>query len=107
MYNVDFFLDFFGKIPEDQWTVGRYREHNKWCVIGHLSFKDNGRRVFLGAEICLERLFDSTIHTHPININDNNIMDSFDPEVKEICKNNNNPKHRIMKALELIKTRNG
>ena len=36
-YTIDYFIDFFSKIPDEQWCVGCYYEQDeRKCSLGHL-----------------------------------------------------------------------
>lgn len=99
-FDVDYFLNKFDAIPENEWTTHtytRYEEVVKHCVFGHCGVRvANGiDTTFTNESQALVYLFDQSLKISVININDNNVGFAFDLE--------ETPKQHIMSALILIK----
>lgn len=93
LYNVDYFLNKFDAIPDDQWTTGLYQSvlGDQCCALGHCGMRVGITNV---ESSTLERIFKTHLNFHVAHINDGA------PEFADL---GSTPKERIMNALILIK----
>lgn len=89
IYNAQYFIDKFEKIPEDKWCTKYFQEDDKHCVLGHCGVK-NTAILTEEANKLIDLFFNHKIYiTH---VNDGLINEYNDPT----------PKQRILHALKDI-----
>jgi hypothetical protein len=87
-YDVDYFIEMFEAIPEDQWTTGYYTDPEnpeKHCVLGHCAARA-GDQMGCQLQVLLEEKFPNVVY---VNDRATFLGDT--------------PKKRILKALRMIK----
>lgn len=93
LYNVDYFLNKFDAIPDDQWTTQVYQSSlvNAHCALGHC-----GETVLSSSveSTTLSRILEMHLDAFVIFINDGH---------SDYADLGDTPKERIMNALILIK----
>lgn len=82
---IDFFLAFFGSIPESEWGEGGFTHNGRYCALGHCAYK-------LDWEIA-KPIIGDILNENVVAIND-----GVNPQFKQ-----STPKSRIMAALNLVK----
>lgn len=92
MYTVDYFIDKFEKIPEENWLEnGCFQDGNgRFCALGHCALRPWSRVT--SEAVALNRLF-VKIYSSVVNINDGKCSKYLQPT----------PKQRILAALHDIK----
>ena len=104
MYDADYFIDKFEKIPDAQWTTGRYfhqqKAMNQYCAVGHCGGSDSSDTEESAA---LKALFSGNVGS-PVSVNDGRITNNFSARERYIlhvkCLT---PKSRILQVLNWIK----
>lgn len=88
-YDVDYFIEFYGNIPEDRWITGEYYDgQDRCCALGHLML-DADVRMKQDNLIWLTKTFGPNI----ITVNDGLDINYQQPT----------PKQRILALLHDIK----
>lgn len=103
-YTVDYFIDKFSTIPDNQFTLGEYVSKNGTkCALGHCGFTNNDDTAVEGRQL-------NNLMTRAFGIGAANISDGakniyyFNPSRSYNAKElGSTPKKRILTALELIK----
>jgi hypothetical protein len=91
-YTIDYFIEKFSKIPENEWEIGILKSKNKSCALGHCGVKSiNGKWEHSVESQALVDIFDGTFES-VYDINDGNLLEF-----------GNNPKIRMINALKLKK----
>jgi hypothetical protein len=94
-YTVEYFIEFFNKIPEEMWIVEVFRNDNDQgrCALGFCGCSENTSTAKARALITIFSDYDIYV----TSVNDGN-----DPTFKQ-----STPKQRILAALEMIKEEEG
>lgn len=102
MYTVDYFINKFEAIPEDNWLIREFMDDKgSCCVMGHCDYTYNNGLTERG---CLEELFKQGLHAYvPNSFNscyyvEQAINNGDHPDYKQPT-----PKQRILSALYDIK----
>lgn len=97
MYDVDYFIDKFEKIPDDKWCIGSFDgPYGSHCALGHCGCHDSNRNT--DEANALRNLFeDSDLIVSAVDVNDDHLY-STRPFLDA-----STPKQRILNALQYIK----
>jgi hypothetical protein len=99
-YTVDYFINFFSKIPKPEWGRGSLVcEDGTKCTLGHLGVRDytklkNSPRIKALAEILNPRVTQDNIWASIYNVNDSTSLGK-----------QKNPKDNMLYALKKAKKR--
>lgn len=99
MYTVDYFLQKFEAIPEEEWTVRKFkRPGGRKCALGHCGMDNNWEHTAESA--ALSTIFRNRWNgkVTVVDVNDNN--SEF---MRSLGINGGTPKQRILQALRIIK----
>ena len=97
-YTIDWFIDFYSKIPEEKWTTGFYvrnigTKEISFCALGHLGIGNSSNKNRKKAARFLSDLFAAN-HLSVSGINDGLVCVFQQPT----------PRQRILAALNHFKT---
>ena len=98
-YTVDYFIEKFSKIPDEQWTTGNYAMDGKCCALGHCG-RRHGFRHEPPDATALDVLFSSSPVSDESLISPTAVNDGLDERFRQPT-----PKARILAALNCIKER--
>lgn len=92
-YDIDYFIKFFTSKPRNTWLVGSFVNDSstKFCALGHLGCRVDGRDNALGIAFC--DLF-------PFGTNITSINNNTDGNYTNLGRH---PRTRILNALKRIK----
>jgi len=113
VYDVDYFINKFSNIPEEEWCIGSYVSplKDKFCAFGHCGCGSRNPKQHNKAEIKalqeLSAFFD--FRSNFANINDNNeyLYKKLNKKYSELLtqlEKCNGPKERVLCALNYIKS---
>lgn len=107
MYNVDYFIEKFSKIPEELWCIESFDDEAKRCAFGHCDYynpsnaryseEGNALDSVVHAKLKLTLCKPSKFYNEVMNINDGVYKEYQQPTAKQ----------RILAALQDIKKLNG
>lgn len=97
IYNIDFFVRKFERIPDELWTVGKFTEGKKHCALGHCGaseYHDDTEEANALTWLFQDHGFDVA------RVNDGVTWDNI--EGMNMSQLGDTPKERILNALSLI-----
>jgi hypothetical protein len=92
-YNVDYFINKFEAIPEDQWCTGTFVDpyNGSHCALGHCGVNKNSNTNWPQESLDLMKLLHNYVNVTSIN------------DGKDFKYQQETPKQRILAALKNIK----
>jgi len=104
-FTIDYFIDFFSKIPEEKWCVGTMKIIDtenltyQCCSLGHLGLKQHFEIFTNKKARALQAFFNTDTSGRPSCVPVTNINDDY----SERHFKGATPKQRILNALKSLK----